>query len=53
MHEWDTDKDGRATYDEIAEVRNESEATVIMGNIDEDKDGGISYDELQDFYESD
>ena len=50
FHGWDTDKDGLATYDEIADVHDTSTAYVVMDNVDEDKDGSISYDDLQDFY---
>ena len=50
FHSWDTDKDGLTTYDEIAELGDESLAYVVMDNVDEDKDGAISYDDLQDFY---
>ena len=51
FHGWDTDKDGLATYDEIAEVHDENLANVVMKEVDEDKDNAISYDDLQDFYD--
>ena len=51
FHGWDTDKDGLATHDEIAEVGGDSLAWAVMKEVDEDKDNAISYDDLQDFYD--